>query len=119
VIHGILISACSSLVAGVLNQPQVRRCGAAQPGLVSVARKAVDVQLGVRVKGSNLSRLQTGHIERGCADSFALWTIDTAHNEAIFVRQTNLSGASEPSKALKTTLKAELDAEAWAWPGPA
>lgn len=30
------------------------------------------------------------------------------------MRQANFLGASDPYKALKTTLKAEIDAEAWA-----
>ncbi len=69
----------------------------------------------VRVKGVDAFRPQTGEIESGGTDSIALWMIDTAYNEeSFFVRQAYFLGASDPYKALKTTLKAEIDAEAWA-----
>ena len=69
----------------------------------------------VRVKGVDVFRPQTGEIESGGTDSIALWMIDTAYNEeSFFVRQAYFLGAADPYKALKTTLKAEIDAEAWA-----
>ncbi len=74
-----------------------------------------DGQVRVRVKGVDVFRPQTGEIESGGTDSIALWMIDTAYNEeSFFVRQAYFLGASDPYKALKTTLKAEIDAEAWA-----
>ena len=75
----------------------------------------VDGQVRVRVKGVDVFRPQTGEIESGGTDSIALWMIDTAYNEeGFFVRQAYFLGAADPYKALKTTLKAEIDAEAWA-----
>jgi len=48
-------------------------------------------------------------------DCIALWMMDTEYNEeSFFVRQAYFLGANDPYKALKTTLKAEIDAEAWA-----
>ena len=46
----------------------------------------------------------------------ACWFVDTNYNEeSFFVRQAYFLGASnDPYKALKTTLKAEIDEEAWA-----
>ena len=45
----------------------------------------------------------------------ACWFIDTDYNEeSFFVRHAYFLGASDPYKALKTTLKAEINAEAWA-----
>ena len=74
-----------------------------------------DGQVRVRVKGVDVFRPQTGEIESGGIDSIALWMIDTAYNEeSFFVRQAYFLGAADPYKALKTTLKAEIDAEAWA-----
>ena len=74
-----------------------------------------DGQVRVRVKGVDVFRPQTGEIESGGTDSIALWMIDTEYNEeSFFVRQAYFLGASDPYKALKTTLKAEIDAEAWA-----
>ena len=74
-----------------------------------------DGQVRVRVKGVDVFRPQTGEIESGGTDSIALWMIDTEYNEeSFFVRQAYFLGAADPYKALKTTLKAEIDAEAWA-----
>ena len=40
--------------------------------------------------------------------------IDTDYNEeSFFVRHAYFLGANDPYKALKTTLKAEIDLEAW------
>jgi adenine-specific DNA-methyltransferase len=58
---------------------------------------------------------QTGEIESGGPESIALWMIDTDYNEeSFFVRHAYFLGANDPYKALKTTLKAEIDEEAWA-----
>ena len=55
--------------------------------------------------------------EAGDADFDALiacWFIDTDYNEeSFFVRHAYFLGASDPYKSLKTTLKAEINAEAW------
>ena len=48
------------------------------------------------------------------ADGIACWFIDTDYNEeSFFVRHAYFLGASDPYKSLKTTLKAEINAEAW------
>ena len=40
--------------------------------------------------------------------------MDTDYNgESFFVRHAYFLGANDPYKALKTTLRAEIDAEAW------
>ena len=45
----------------------------------------------------------------------ARWFIDTDYNEeSFFVRHAYFLGANDPYKALKTTLKAEINEEAWA-----
>jgi adenine-specific DNA-methyltransferase len=55
-----------------------------------------------------------GQIESGDADDIAVWFIDTDYNyESFFVRHAYFPGANDPYKALKTTLKAEIDADAW------
>ena len=47
-------------------------------------------------------------------DGIALWMLDTDYNEeSFFVRHAYFLGANDPYKALKTTLKAEIDQEAW------
>ena len=91
----------------VFGEPDIR--------IEPVVGGSADGQVRVRVKGVDVFRPQTGEIESGGTDSIALWMIDTAYNEeSFFVRQAYFLGASDPYKALKTTLKAEIDAEAWA-----
>ena len=72
-------------------------------------------EIQVRVKGVDVFRPQTGEIESGGTETIALWMIDTDYNEeSFFVRHAYFLGANDPYKALKTTLKAEIDEEAWA-----
>ena len=48
------------------------------------------------------------------ADGIACWFIDTDYNEeSFFVRHAYFLGAKDPYKSLKTTLKAEINQEAW------
>ena len=48
-------------------------------------------------------------------DGIACWFIDTDYNEeSFFVRHAYFLGANDPYKALNTTLKAEINEEAWA-----
>ena len=77
---------------------------------------AKDGKIQVKIKGVDVFHPQTGEIDSGGPDSIAMWFIDTDYNEeSFFVRQAYFLGASsDPYKALKTTLKAEIDQEAWA-----
>jgi adenine-specific DNA-methyltransferase len=72
-------------------------------------------QIQVKIKGVDVFKPQTGEIESGGPDTIALWFIDTDYNEeSFFVRHAYFLGAAtDPYKALKTTLKAEIDEEAW------
>ncbi|QVM85256.1 site-specific DNA-methyltransferase [Novosphingobium decolorationis] len=70
-------------------------------GMVSIEVAGIDMYKGGEIKSSN-------------ADEIAVWFIDTDYNyESFFVRHAYFPGANDPYKALKTTLKAEIDAEAW------
>ena len=69
----------------------------------------------VTVHGVDVFHPNSGEIRSDGADGIACWFIDTDYNEeSFFVRQAYFLGANDPYKALKTTLKAEIDAEAWA-----
>jgi adenine-specific DNA-methyltransferase len=86
-------------------------------GKPDIAIEPVDGgQIQVRIKGVDVFKPQTGEIESGGPDTIALWFIDTDYNEeSFFVRHAYFLGAAtDPYKALKTTLKAEIDEEAWA-----
>jgi adenine-specific DNA-methyltransferase len=68
----------------------------------------------VAIKGVDVFKPQSGEIESGGPDTIALWMIDTDYNEeSFFVRQAYFLGANDPYKALKNTLKGEIDEEAW------
>jgi adenine-specific DNA-methyltransferase len=71
--------------------------------------------LRVKVKGVDVFKPQTGEIISDGADGIACWFIDTDYNEeSFFVRHAYFLGANDPYSALKTTLKAEINEEAWA-----
>ncbi|MBU2685849.1 MAG: site-specific DNA-methyltransferase, partial [Gammaproteobacteria bacterium] len=69
----------------------------------------------VKVSGVDVFKPQTGEVVSEDTDGIALWMLDTDYNEeSFFVRHAYFLGANDPYKALKTTLKAEIDEEAWA-----
>lgn len=73
-----------------------------------------DGRLRVKVNGVDVFKPQTGKVESSNVDQIACWFIDTDYNEeSFFVRHAYFLGASDPYKALKTTLKAEINADAW------
>jgi len=74
-----------------------------------------DGKLRVKVNGVDVFHPQTGEVRSDGADGIACWFIDTDYNEeSFFVRHAYFLGANDPYSALKTTLKAEINAEAWA-----
>ena len=73
-----------------------------------------DGQIQVKVNGVDVFHPNTGEIRSDSADGIACWFIDTDYNEeSFFVRHAYFLGANDPYKALKTTLKAEINEEAW------
>ena len=76
---------------------------------------AADTRIQVKINGVDVFHPTTGEVRSDGADGIACWFIDTDYNEeSFFVRQAYFLGANDPYKALKTTLKAEIDADAWA-----
>lgn len=74
-----------------------------------------DGKLRVKVKGVDVFKPQTGEVVSDGADGIACWFVDTDYNEeSFFVRHAYFLGANDPYSALKTTLKAEIAADAWA-----
>lgn len=77
--------------------------------------KEQDGRFRVKVNGVDVFKPQTGEVVSDGADGIACWLLDTDYNEeSFFVRHAYFLGANDPYSALKTTLKAEIDAEAWA-----
>ena len=74
-----------------------------------------DEQIQVKINGVDVFHPNTGEIRSNETDGIACWFIDTDYNEeSFFVRHAYFLGANDPYKALKTTLKAEVNEEAWA-----
>jgi adenine-specific DNA-methyltransferase len=68
----------------------------------------------VKVNGVDVFHPNTGEVRSDNADGIACWFIDTDYNEeSFFVRHAYFLGANDPYSALKTTLKAEINQEAW------
>jgi adenine-specific DNA-methyltransferase len=75
---------------------------------------AGDDLIRVKVFGVDVFKPQTGEIVSEGTEGIALWMLDTDYNEeSFFVRHAYFLGANDPYKALKTTLKADIDEEAW------
>jgi adenine-specific DNA-methyltransferase len=73
-----------------------------------------DNQIQVQINGVDVFHPNTGEVKSDNADGIACWFIDTDYNEeSFFVRHAYFLGANDPYKALKTTLKAEINKKAW------
>ena len=73
-----------------------------------------DGRLRVRLKGVDVFDPSSGEVRSDNADGIACWFIDTDYNEeSFFVRHAYFLGQNDSYRSLKTTLKAEIDAEAW------
>jgi len=73
-----------------------------------------DDQVQVKIHGVDVFDPQSGEVRSDGADGIACWFIDTNYNEeSFFVRHAYFLGANDPYRSLKTTLKAEVSAEAW------
>ncbi len=73
-----------------------------------------DGRIRVKINGIDLFYPQTGKVQSSGADGIACWFIDSDYNEeSFFIRHAYFLGANDPYRALKTTLKSEIDREAW------
>ena len=76
---------------------------------------AGDGQVQMRVNGVDVFHPNTGEVRSDGPEGIACWFIDTDYNqESFFVRHAYFLGAGDPYKSLKTTLRAEIDEDAWA-----
>ncbi|KAB0636906.1 DNA methylase [Burkholderia stagnalis] len=84
-------------------------------GKRDVIEVPVGEELVVKIRGVDVFDPSTGEVRSDDPDGIACWFLDTDYNEeSFFVRHAYFLGANDPYKALKTTLKAEIDADAWA-----
>ncbi len=76
--------------------------------------KAGNDQFQVKINGVDVFHPNSGKVQSDGVDGIACWFLDTDYNEeSFFVRHAYFLGANDPYKALKTTLKAEINQEAW------
>ncbi len=67
------------------------------------------------IRGVDVFHSKIGEIRSFGSRGMACWCLKADYNEeSSFVRHAFFVGASDPYNALKTTLKAEIDEEAWA-----
>ncbi|QDT90166.1 site-specific DNA-methyltransferase [Gimesia algae] len=72
-------------------------------------------QIQVKINGVDVFHPNTGEVRSDGAEGIACWFLDTDYNEeSFFVRHAYFLGANDPYKSLKTTLKAEINVDAWA-----
>jgi adenine-specific DNA-methyltransferase len=70
----------------------------------------------VKTNGVDVFHPNTGEARSDGVEGITCWFIDTNYNEESFlVRHAYFLGAGGPYGVLKTALKAEIDADAWAW----
>ena len=75
---------------------------------------ATDGKLQVKIRGVDVFDPTKGEVRSDNTDGIAMWFIDTDYNsECFFVRHAYFLGAQDPYERLKTSLKAEINLEAW------
>jgi adenine-specific DNA-methyltransferase len=73
-----------------------------------------DDHIQVKINGVDVFDPLTGEVRSDEPDTIACWFIDSDYNgESFFVRQAYFLGQNDPYKSLKTSLKAEIDTDAW------
>jgi adenine-specific DNA-methyltransferase len=73
-----------------------------------------DGKIQVKINGVDVFHPTTGEVRSDGPEGIACWFVDTDYNEeSFFVRHAYFLGANDPYGSLKTTLKAEIDEEAW------
>jgi len=73
-----------------------------------------DDMVKVKINGVDVFDPSTGEVRSDEPATIACWFIDSDYNgESFFVRQAYFLGQNDPYKSLKTSLKAEIDADAW------
>lgn len=83
--------------------------------VIEPAPDKADPRVTVTVKGVDVFHPNSGEVRSDAVDGIACWFIDTDYNEeSFFVRHAYFLGANDPYNALRTTLKAEINADAWA-----
>lgn len=74
-----------------------------------------DGNIRVQVRGVDVFKPNEGKVVSSGTEGIACWFVDTDYNaESFFVRQAYFLGQKDPYESLRKTLKAEINADAWA-----
>jgi adenine-specific DNA-methyltransferase len=77
--------------------------------------RSVGPQWELEVRGIDVYDPTSGDVRSNSTNEIALWMIDTDYDgESFFVRHAYFLGENDPYKSLKTALKADINADAWA-----
>jgi len=84
-----------------------------EPGIDVRTRK--DGQVEVEIMGLDMLDPPAGEVCASPVEDIACWLLDTDDDEeSFFVRHACFLGGNDPYRKLKTTLRAEIDEDAWA-----
>ena len=73
-----------------------------------------DDQFQVKINGVDVFHPRSGELRSHGPEGIACWFLDSDYSgESFFVRHAYFLGTPDPYKALKSTLKAEIDRDAW------
>ncbi|ADY14189.1 site-specific DNA-methyltransferase [Sphaerochaeta globosa] len=83
-----------------------------EPDITLINNNSGKIQ--VKINGVDVFHPNTGEVRSSGPEEIACWFIDSDYNEeSFFIRQAYFLGTNDPYGALKTTLKAEINKEAW------
>ena len=100
-------------VPGVVGATKFIAICAVCPGWVKTVMDDVEQARGTYSDSDITDRVPMARF--ASTDDIACWFIDSDYNEeSFFVRHAYFLGANDPYKSLKTTLKAEINEDAWA-----
>ncbi len=99
----------------IFGEPDIEVEPVGEEGASDSDGAAAGDQIRVRIRGVDVFDPSSGQVRSDDTDGIATWFIDTDYNgESFFVRHAYFLGAGDPYKSLRTSLKAEIDEEAWA-----
>ncbi len=94
----------------IFGEPDIEILPAEGGGTSSDGRELIQV----KINGVDVFHPGTGEVRSSGPEGIACWFLDTDYNEeSFFVRHAYFLGQNDPYKSLRTTLKAEIDREAW------
>jgi adenine-specific DNA-methyltransferase len=109
-----ILDAAETVTRRVSEESKAKKGVLAKGDLADASGCDLSGKIIVKINGVDVFKPQSGDVVSDNADGIACWFLDTDYNEeSFFVRHAYFLGANDPYKSLKTTLKAEINQEAW------